>query len=154
MSRGPIDVSLIAALVPVFIRGEAGGERFGYSKSTTTNAAASKTGPALRVASQSAPYGVAKLEKGTHLSCVLRLVWRALWCNAVHDEESTGPPEDWSKVITLFSAAPRHSWHSYAICSYPGSDTPYFLSKDCASFSVSPSLRIGKFRSLFDVIWL
>lgn len=33
-----------------------------------------KTGPALRVAPQSAPYGVAKLEKGTTLPSVLRLV--------------------------------------------------------------------------------
>ncbi|WP_208854504.1 hypothetical protein, partial [Vreelandella boliviensis] len=44
-----------------------------------------------RVAPQSAPYGVAKLEKGTTLPCVLRLVWRALWGNAVRDETSTGP---------------------------------------------------------------
>lgn len=47
MNLGPVDVSLIAALVPVFIRGKAEGERFVYSKSTTINAAASKMGPAL-----------------------------------------------------------------------------------------------------------
>nr|WP_298415124.1 AzlD domain-containing protein [uncultured Halomonas sp.] len=29
---GPVDVSFTAALAPVFIRGKAGGEKFGYSK--------------------------------------------------------------------------------------------------------------------------
>jgi len=29
---GPVDVSFTAALEPVFIRGKAGGEMFGYSK--------------------------------------------------------------------------------------------------------------------------
>ncbi|QNI02717.1 hypothetical protein HXW73_07085 [Halomonas sp. SH5A2] len=29
---GPVDISLTAALAPVFICGKAGGERFGYSK--------------------------------------------------------------------------------------------------------------------------
>ncbi|EHJ92512.1 hypothetical protein KUC_2468 [Vreelandella boliviensis LC1] len=32
ISLGPVDVSLAAALEPVFIRGKAGGERFGGSK--------------------------------------------------------------------------------------------------------------------------
>src|SRR5690606_3655063 len=75
---GSVSVSFASAPAPVFARGKARGAKFGVPNKRRETPPRVKTGPALRVARQISPCGVAGLGKGVTNACVPRLAWRYL----------------------------------------------------------------------------